>query len=1022
MSDRRDTAGDIAIIGMAGRFPGAGSVEALWQMLCAGGDAYAVVPEATLARSIHRGVYKYPAYVPVALPLKDYDRFDAGFFGYSPREASFMEPQQRLLLECAWHVFEAAGRIPGDAAGQRTAVFASTSASSYLLGHVMPHVIAGEADMLDATIGTDKDYAATRIAYRLGLQGPALAVQTACSSSLVATHLACQSLLSHESDAALVAACSLPLPNEIGYMHAAVGIRSRDGRCRPFDAQSSGTLFGAGAAAVLLRRYDDAIADGDPIVAIIRGSAINNDGATRLGFTAPAIDGQVRVVTEALAVAGIDPAELGYIECHGTGTPIGDPVEISALQQAIGTAARCTIGSIKSNIGHLDTVAGLAGLIKAALIVSRGRIPAMATFSAPNPALRLETTPFRINADMEIWDQVAEDRIAGVSSFGFGGTNAHVVLSGAPAAAVVTASDTLRLLPVSAHDPESLETLCADIARTATHADITSLADSLSFDRKGLRYRRFAVAKAAGDIGRQLATAGVVARQGHKVAFLFPGQGSQFAGMATGPALDQPGYRDHLEEAVRAFEAVGRTDLRPYLLDAAERRDCGTALAQAALFATQYALGRLLLDWGILPDAMIGHSIGEYSAACVSGIFDLSTAARLVSARGEAMALCPRGAMALVALAETEAEALIGTLGAPLSIACSNTPHHTVLGGTASAVEDLIKACAERGISAKRLDTAHAFHTADMAAACGPFAAAFAGCVLRAPQIPIVSTRTGRWLLTDEATDPGYWAGQLRDKVRFSEAVQTLLGDGEWVLGEVGAAGGLSGFVRSIRPEQPVIELLPGRGGVAVETGMKLLHGVGTLWQHGASLDWQAFAGPRRSAKVALPLYPFRRDRHWLEPAYDRLMAAFATPLPDILASTPEPLPEAAINAPRPAANFAARPLLDTDYRPPIGELETQLKALFEGVLYTSPIGRDDDFFSLGGQSILILDLVRRARSDGLHLEPSDLFEGRTIAALAAAVTARTTPAPAASVPQNQHFDVDGEDLQRLLGMIEGVA
>ncbi|WP_457588956.1 type I polyketide synthase [Ensifer canadensis] len=1033
MNDTRDTSGDIAVVGMAGRFPGARNVEELWQMLCEGRDAYRVVPEGELARSIHRGIYRDPAYVPVALPLDGYEYFDAAFFGYSPREASFMEPQQRLLLECAWHAFEAAGRVPGDRDGQRTAVFASTSASSYLVGHVMPHVISGDADMLDATIGTDKDYAATRIAYRLGLQGPALAVQTACSSSLVAVHLACQSLLTQESDAALVAACSLPLPSEIGYLHAAAGIRARDGRCRPFDGKSSGTLFGAGAAAVLLRRYDDALSDGDPIVAIIRGSAINNDGATRLGFTAPAIDGQVRVITEALGVAGVDPAEIGFIECHGTGTPIGDPVEISALRQVMRDASdqsvelrrgRCTIGSIKSNIGHLDTVAGLAGLIKAALVVSRGRIPAMATFSSPNPALGLETTPFRINHMAEDWDVLVENRLAGVSSFGFGGTNAHVILSGA-AKPIVTPADAgrSRLIPVSADAPQSLDELCAAIAKMAIDTDVGQLADSLTFDRKELRYRHFAVARTGTEAATQLAAATGVTRQKRKVAFLFPGQGSQFAGMARAPAAAIPGYHEHLEDVVRAFETIGRPDVRSFLWGTSTPDDNrATVLAQPALFTTQYALSRLLIDWGIAPEAMIGHSIGEYVAGCLAGVFDLATAVRLVSARAEAMALCPPGAMALVGLLDEEVEEIIVKAGLNVSVACGNSPRHSIVGGPESAIDAFLRLCVDKPIVAKRLETSHAFHTADMNAACGPLAAAFAGVSLHAPKVPIVSTRSGRWLSDTEAVDPAYWVAQLRDKVRFRAAVEQLCKEGDWVMAEVGAAGGLSGFVRATRPEQMVTELLPGRGSPDTDPEAKLLNGVGRLWQQGATLDWNALAGPRQTEKIALPLYPFRRDRHWLEPAYDTLIAAFAGPRLAVTAAPQTLQPE--LDAPSQGATerFAPRPLLDTDYGPPVGALETELTALFEAVLYTRPVGRDDDFFSLGGQSILILDLVRRARTVEIHLEPSDLFENRTIAALAAAIDART--ASSSSPPETRsldpQLDVEGDDLQRLLDMIEG--
>jgi len=994
--------GGVAIIGVAGRFPGAPDVPALRRMLAEGRGGYRDLAPDDLAGTIHRDLSRNPDYVPVTMALDGYDLFDAAFFGYSPREAAFIDPQQRLMLECAWHAFEQAGRVPGDCPDQRTAVFASSSQSGYYSAHILPFIVRGEADMLDGAIGADKDYAATRIAHKLGLTGAAIGVQTACSSSLVAVHLACQSLLGFEADQALVAAASIPVPLGLGYMKQTAGIRAHDGRCRPFDADSSGTVFGAAAAAVLLRRVEDAVADGDPILAVILGSAVTNDGSRRLGFTAPGLDGQARAIAEALTVADVDAAEVGYVECHGTGTQLGDPVEIAALHQAFRSAAadpdalragNCLIGSIKSNIGHLDVAAGLAGLIKAACCVFDGVTHATLNFSRPNPKLALERTPFHVAASTREWRAPRGRRIAGVSSFGFGGTNAHAVLCAPPTSSSSEEPEPgLQLLTASAADADACDRLRAALAHRLARGEprLADAAHTLSLGRKTLRHRCFVVAST----GEEAAAAFARARgadapdEPGKIVFLFPGQGVRHRGAAAELSVREPTFRRHLDEALEAARAAGGADIRALLLDAGAGEPADTARAQPAIFALEYALGRTLIDFGLAPDAMIGHSVGEYAAACLSGLFSLGDASRLVAARAAAMADCPTGAMALLAAPEDAVTALLST-HPDVGVAAVNAPEAVVVAGDPAEVAAVLAEARARGWPARPIAASRAFHSPAMRPAIEPMRRAFSSVEFGALVIPIFSTVTGGPLSTAEASTPEYWLRQIREPVRFRDAAAALDADERWTCVEVGPGGGLARFAAASRNGRAGPVLLPGSASAGASDHRRFLEAIGELWRAGHRIDWEAFAAGRPTARKLgdLPLYPFARDRHWLPDAYDALLGAFGAPL----ASTSDS------SARERGSLHQVRPNGAAESAPPLSGPEIRLAALWEDLLFIRPVGRDDDVFALGADSILILQFVKRARDEGLSIEPADVFEARSVSGLAERLDKRSAVRPPSS-------------------------
>ncbi len=885
---------DVAVIGLAGRFAGTHTVREFWQRLCEGTELITFFDEQELS-GVEPALLNDPSYVKAAGYMPDTDLFDAVFFGMSPREATKTDPQHRLLLMCAWQALENAGYDPAAYRG-RIGVYAGASTNEY---GARALAFDQQSDDMVAMIGNDRDHLATRVSYKLNLRGPSLNVQTACSTSLVAVHLACRSLLNSECEMALAGGVSVQSLEKTGYTYQEAGILSPDGHCRTFDADARGTVGGSGLGMVVLKRLDAALADGDYIYAVIKGSAINNDGSAKAGYTAPSIEGQAAVIAAAQAAAGVAPETIGYIEAHGTATPLGDPIEIAALTEVFraGTGARATIaiGSVKSNIGHLDAAAGIAGLIKTVMSLEQGKLPPSLHYKRPNPQIDFDAGPFYVNTTLAEWPRGATPRRAGVSSFGIGGTNAHLVLEEAPASMPTPAMRPWHLLLLSARTESALERATDQLAahlKQTPDVDMGDVAYTLQVGRRAFDHCRIYVVSDLEDAVNGLETrdparvvSAALPKGARSVAFLFPGQGAQYAGMAADLYQSEPRFREEVDRCATILLPHLGLDLRELLYPTEQRTKNQeprtgavdeevlgsrfsvleldqTQYTQPALFVIEYALARLLMSWGIRPAAMIGHSIGEYVAACLAGVFSLEDALRLVARRGQLMQGLAGGVMLAVPLPEEQLRPLLGT---DLDLASVNGPSQCVVAGPAEAIERLAARLAEQDVVAQRLHTSHAFHSAMMDPIVATFTDEVRGVRLNPPRIPYLSNVSGTWITEADATDPSYWARHLRGTVRFGEGIAELLNPARILL-EVGPGRSLSTLVKrrpDIGAEQAIISSLrhphDQRSDVAT-----VLETVGRLWLAGAPIDWPALAGEQRR-RVPLPSYPFELQRYWID-------------------------------------------------------------------------------------------------------------------------------------------------------------
>ena len=872
----------VAIVGMAARFPGANTVGEFWANLTGGVESISFFSDAELlAEGIGADELRRPGYVKARAVIARPEEFDAGFFGYNPREAALIDPQQRIFLECAWEALEDAGIDP-DRAGGPIGVYAGVGLNTYAARVLSDPELADTVSGIQFALSSDKDFLSTRVSYKLNLRGPSVNVQTACSTSLVAVHLACRGLIDRDCDSALAGGVRIAVPQKSGYLFQAGSILSPDGRCRPFDAGAAGTVSGNGAGVVVLKRLRDAVAAGDYIYAVIKGTAINNDGSRKVGYTAPSVDGQAEVIRRAQARAGVEPGSIGYVEAHGTGTDLGDPVEIAALTKAFraGTPAVgfCALGSLKSNVGHMDAAAGVAGLIKTALTLRHGAVPASLHFERPNPAFDIDQSPFVINTRLREWPASDSPRRAGVSSFGLGGTNAHAVLEEAPPATPSARARKSQLFVLSARSAEALETAAINLAAKLEAEPALNLADvayTLQVGRRRFDHRWTAVctsrSAAVAALRTRAASDAVSAdRSGARPAltFMFSGQGSQHLNMMRGLYEAEPAFREHLDACAEVVPDLGR-DLRSVLYPAADDAEAPavlgtTAFTQPALFAVEYALARLWQSWGIIPDAMIGHSIGEYVAACLSGVLTLEEAMRLVAVRGRLMQAIAPGAMLAVPLGET---ALASRLeGQAVAIAAVNGRSSSVASGTFAAIDRLERSLAAEGVACQRLRTSHAFHSAMMEPALDAFRDAVRPVRLNEPRIPYVSNLTGTWMTGADATDPGYWVRHLRGTVRFHDGLMTALQRPGCVLLEVGPGQTLTALARGAARAAGVETIASFRRSEPAEHDQTaIMSALGRLWAAGADVDWAAVhAGHGRLRVPQLPTYPFQRQRYWL--------------------------------------------------------------------------------------------------------------------------------------------------------------
>ncbi|MBB5960724.1 acyl transferase domain-containing protein [Saccharothrix tamanrassetensis] len=884
--DLADDSLDIAIIGMAGRFPGADSVARLWANLLAGTCAATTfTPDELTARGVDLDA---PEHVPIGYPVAGSDGFDAAFFGISPREAELMDPQHRVLLECAWSAMESAGHAPGAYPGP-VGVYVGAGYNTYLLANVATQPGAAELVLDKQTVvGNRSDFLGGRVSYKLGMEGPSVNIQSACSTSLVAVVEACQALLAFQCDMALAGGVAVDHNRLRGYRYQPGGILSPDGLTRTFDARAQGTVGGDGVGVVVLKRLRDAEADGDHVHAVIKGTAVNNDGARRAGFTAPAAATQAAVITAALAAADVDPATVGYVELHGTATPLGDPIEFAALTSAFAgvEAGSCLLGSVKTNIGHLDSAAGVAGLIKAVLAVEHGVVPASLHFSEPNPRIALAGSPFAMATETQPWPGSGPRR-AGVSSFGLGGTNAHVVLEQAPPRPPRQGVEREELLVLSAKTATALDALTDRLhEHLRAHPDLplADVAGTLRAGRRELPHRRALVATsrdaaldalAVRDDGRLLTGhAGEAADR--PVAFVFTGFGSQFPGMARSLHADEPAFRAAFDECADLLLPLLDQDIRPLVFtpstDAptsvfggpprAEHPLDGPLLGYPATFALGYALAGLWASWGVRPDVMIGHSLGETVAACLAGVFTLPDALRLVVARARLIEAGDEGAMMAVALAE---DAVAEFLDDEVSPAAVNGPATCVLSGTVAGIERVGARLAAAGHQYRLLASRHAFHSPLMDPVVEPYERLVAEVALKPPTTRFVSNVTGTWITDEQATDPAYWARHLRRPVRFADGVAALWSVPDVVVVEIGPSPTLTSAVlqhpAAAATDRVVVPSLAGTAPGRTDRAA-LLHAAARLWLAGKRAPFEA--GPVR--RVPLPTYPFERKRFWLEP------------------------------------------------------------------------------------------------------------------------------------------------------------
>lgn len=999
----------IAIIGLAVRVPDAGTVDQFWENLSEGRES---VRQLTPVELQEAGVPPELAaradFVPAAATIEDVDMFDADFFGLSPMEARITDPQHRIFLECAWEALEDAGQVASDFPG-RIGVYAGSGLNTYLLRNLLPagRELTETMGMLPLVIGNKGDFMVTQTSYALGLTGPSVSVNTACSTSLVATHFGVQGLLNYECDVALVGGVTIQVPQTGGYLYQASGVFSPDGHCRPFDQAGKGTVPGNGAGVAVLKRLQDAIADGDRIYALIRATAINNDGGRKVGFTAPSVQGQQEVIAGAMALGDIPPESISYVEAHGTATSLGDPLELRALADAFraeGLAeGSCAIGSVKSNLGHLDAAAGIASLIKTALCLKNRKLVPTVNFAAPSANCDFSATPFYVNTTLRDWDAGADGtpRRAGVSSFGIGGTNAHAILEEwaeeeeAPAVA-----DGWTVLPVSARSEAALD---AAVARLGDHLKLhpeipaAAVAHTLQTKRTGFRHRR-AFLCAPSDGALQAVTgpaathrvAGTAEPSPRQIVFMFPGVGDQHPGMGRDLYRREPVFAESFDACAEEWRAHG-LDLHKILqggpedersdgAGAATEGDPFAALrarakprpgpgehdlsrasvAHAAIFATEYALARLLMSWGLKPAALIGHSLGEYVAACIAGVMSLPDAIRLVAKRAELVEGLPEGAMLAVAAPAAE---LQDRLPADVDVAAVNTASSCVLSGQGEGISALERDLAKSGIAAWRVNSAHAFHSSMMDPIRAPLFDLMASVDLHAPAIPIVSNVTGDWMTADEAADPDYWVRHACQSVRFADGLATLRARARYAYLEVGPGRGLSAFLLqdtapADREGLCAAQLLAGNQDSASDAYLTA-RGLAAAWCNGVGIEWKTVTGGVRRRPVSLPTYPFDRQRYWIDaPA---LQAAAPQPK---AASAPAPsLEGVAAGPPEPLAGGG-----EASFAAPEGDVEELMAQLWMRVLGSHRVGRNDNFFHLGGSSLLALQLISHIR-DGVQVE-----------------------------------------------------
>lgn len=999
----------IAIIGLAGMFPGAADVDQFWQNLCAGRDSISFFAADEIDPNVPAEVAGDRHYVPARgiLP-RGAEWFDAPFFGITPGEAEILDPQQRVFLETAWQALERAGYVP-ESFGGKIGVYAGAHNNTYF-----PHHLQTRPDVIDkrgafqVMVANEKDYLATRVAHKLNLTGPALSINTACSTSLVAVAEACSSLDEHACDLALAGGVAVTFPQRSGYRHQPGGMLSPDGHCRPFDADAQGTTFNDGVGVVVLKRLDDAVRDGDHIHAVIPGWAVNNDGGQKASFSAPSVAGQAEVIAMAQDKAGVSADSISYVEAHGTATPLGDPIEVEALTRAFRAQTDrvgfCALGSVKGNIGHLTAAAGVAGLIKTALALEHKTLPPTAHFRQENPQIPFADSPFYVNREPLDWPAGELPRRAGVSSFGVGGTNAHVILEESPSVAPPESSVAgTQLLTLSARSESALHAAAEGLAAYLEEHPGVSLSDvshTLDVGRRSFAERGFVVVDSVADAVEALRTRDAkrwfkakADAEPRRLALLFPGQGAQYARMGEDLYRGDELFRRSMDACAEKLLPWLGCDLREVLYpadrddEAAGERLRQTMYTQPALFAVEYALAQSWLARGLVPTALVGHSIGEFVAACLAGVFSLDDALRLVATRGAVMQRTPPGAMLSI---RQSAAWLEPRRSDQLALAAINAPSLCVAAGPCDAIDALAVQLEGEGVACKRLHTSHAFHSPLVDEAVDEFVQTVSEVELHAPQIPIVSTATGTWLTDGEATDPWYWARHLRRTVQFAPAVATLCEDSRRVLLEVGPRATLITLARqnTAIARRPVAIASLGDSASDGAECRSILEAAGRLWLAGVSCSWQSSSQSGRARRIPLPTYPFERRPYLVEPGRQADRATNASP-PNLTHSSVDDSPSRIEQmVPLPTSEVSMSPIAAERLMPQLLDVFADLSG-FE----LSDLDPATSFLELGMDSLMLTQAATELQKQfGVEISFRQLIEQYCSPALVAEYLATQLP------------------------------
>jgi phthiocerol/phenolphthiocerol synthesis type-I polyketide synthase E len=1007
---------EIAVIGMAGRFPGANDIHEFWNNLKNGVESVTFFTVKELEEAgIESQVLQDPNYVRARAILEGVEYFDAAFFNFTPGEAEIMDPQLRVFLECSWHALEDAGYNPDNYSGA-VGVYAGNAANYYWVAKTLLsprfHLLGKfKADMLNSQFST-------RISYHLNLTGPSFTIQAACSTSLVAVHNACLGLLSSECDMALAGGVAVSHPQKSGYPYQEGMVGSPDGHCRAFDARSKGSVGGSGAGAVILKRLEDALEDGDYIYAVIKGSAVNNDGLRKVGFTTPSVKGQGAVVRAAYIMAEIDPATVSYIEAHGTGTELGDPVEIEALKMVFHDMGKnsIAIGSVKTNVGHLDAAAGITGFIKTVLALKHRQIPPTLHFETPNPKIDFENSPFYVNTKLIPWENKqhlnGEPLRAGVSAFGLGGTNAHVVLEewskkqDEQVEARDAAERQYRLFLLSAGTESGLEKMTENLANYLKNNSGLNAADAaytLQVGRKAFKYRRMIVFPENGllDAADALSKKSGKVKTFHTkveeppVVFLFSGQGAQYENMGLDLFENESYFREIMQRCAEIVKPLIGVDILEVLYPvgvsrsappapgvvqpfACEARINLTDITQPLVFAFEYALALLLIKWGIKPTAMIGYSMGEYLAACLAGVFSLEDALKLVTARGQAMRKTPSASMLSVPLPVEELEVLLREQEG-VWLAIINGPTCIVAGGVeaVTAFENRLK---EKRLLCAPINIFHAVHSPLMEPIRDELINSFREVALNAPQIPYISNLSGQWITTEQATDPGYWGKHLCTTVKFSDGIRELMKEDDTVFIEIGPGRLLSNIVRHHIPEgnplgHQVLNIVK-HPQEKVSDDYFLLSKLGEFWLYGIPVNWTGFYAGEKRSRIPLPGYAFDRKRYWIEGDPFKKLTEMQFQVSANEISTPEMI--------LPGGEEEGYRYENETYEPPRDELEENIARLWQDFLGFKRIGINVDFFEINGDSLTATQLITRLQQMyPVEISLQSFFEGPTIAQLA---------------------------------------